>query len=77
MPAVTTSELEQPRADITPLTLVFNDYGGDVSTRFGLRWRLLDPDRASSMFSPQQTMVDLMKSGLRLTKSVKIEYDEH
>lgn len=34
--------------------------GGDVSARFGFRWRVLDPDRASSVFSPQRNMVDLM-----------------
>jgi hypothetical protein len=63
MPAATTSELEHPREDITPRKFVLDDDGGDVFTRSSFRWPLLGPDRASTVFSQQQSMVDRMNSG--------------
>jgi hypothetical protein len=53
--------------DITSRRPVVND-GGDVFTRFGFNLRLLDPDRASTMFL-------VIAAGMPLNHSPKGKHD--
>ena len=43
--------------------LVLKDDGEDAFTRSGFRWRLLDPDWASTGFSQRRSMIDRMNPG--------------